>query len=139
MNLLILILVILSVVNGFGRHMYYLPLQNIVNCGLYIHIIEILYNLSIAVIKISACLFILRVLARAATKTFRWFLYAVMATLLVLCFGCGTVILVQCHPVQAGWDPRIKGKCLSISQALGIGYAQSGDNMLLSFNVWDGD
>lgn len=139
MNLLTLIFVVLSVVNGHGRHMYYLSLQNIVNCGLYFHIIEILYALTNAVIKISACLFLLRVLDRAASKTFRWFLYVMMTVLLMLCTATAIVMLVQCIPIQSGWDPRIKGKCWSYSQVLWIGYAQSSESMVLSFNVWDSD
>lgn len=64
MNVLNFIFQILAIENGLGRHMYYLSLQQIVNVGLYFHVIEILYNLTTAVIKISTCLFLLRILAR---------------------------------------------------------------------------
>ena len=134
MNVLNLIIQILAVKNGFGRHMYYLSLPNLVNIGLYFHIIEVLYNLTTAVVKISACLFLLRIMARGTTKTLRWFLYILMGILLVLCVGTALVIILQCLPIQAGWDPRVKGKCWSYSQILGIGYAQNGESIFLSSN-----
>lgn len=138
MNVLNFIFQMLAVRNGLGRHMYYLPLQNIVNTRLYFHVIEILYNLSTAVIKISACLFLLRIMNRGTTKTLRRSLYILMGILLVLCVATAIVILIQWIPIQAGWDPRIKGRCWAYSQILGIGYAQSGESRVLS-NVPDDD
>lgn len=138
MNLFNFIVQILAVQNGLGRHMYYLPLQNIVNVGLYFHIVEVLYVSTNAVNKISACLFLLRILDRSITKTLRRFLYILMGILLVCCIATAVIILIQCRPIQAGWDPRIKGKCWSYSNILGIGYAQSGESMVL-FNVPKGD
>lgn len=138
MNILNFIFQILAVENGLGRHMFYLQLQNIVNIGLYFHIIEVLYVLTTAVVKISACLFLLRIMARGTSKTLRCFLYILMGILLVLCVATAIVILIQCIPLQAGWDPRIKGKCWSYSQVLGIGYAQNGEIMVLS-NAADGE
>lgn len=138
MNVLNFIFQMLAVKNGLGRHMYYLPLQNIVNTGLLFHVIKILYNLSTAVIKISACLFLLRIMARGTTKTLRRSLYILMGILLVLCVVTAIVILIQCIPIEAGWNPRIKGRCCAYSRILGIGYAQSGESRVLS-NVPDDD
>ena len=126
MNLVYFVLQILMTVSGVGRHMYYIPLQKLVNAGLYYHIVEVLYNLTTAVTKISASLFVLRIMARGTSRRLRVSLYALMGSLGVICGGTAIVILVQCIPIQAGWDPRIKGKCLSLKQALGIGYAQNG-------------
>ena len=134
MNILNLIFQILAVRNGLGRHMYYLSFQNIVKVGLYFHIIEILYILTSAVVKISACLFFLRIMARGKTKTLRRSLYILMGIIILLCVATILVILLQCIPIQAGWDPRVKGKCWSYSQILGIGYAQSGESTVLSSN-----
>lgn len=125
MNILNFIFQILAVRNGLGRHMYYLSLQNIVNTGLYFHVIEILYNLSTAVIKVSACLFLLRFMARGTTKKLRGFLYILMGVVLLLCVATAIVILIQCIPIQAGWDPRIKGRCWAYSQILVVGYTQN--------------
>lgn len=138
MNILNFIFQILAVRNGLGRHMYYLSLQNIVNTGLYFHVIEILYNLSTAVIKVSACLFLLRIMARGTTKKLRGFLYILMGVVLLLCVATAIVILIQCIPIQAGWDPRIKGRCWAYSQILVVGYTQNGESPVSS-NVPDDD
>lgn len=118
---------------GFGRHMYYLTLEQIVACGLYFHIIEILYVMSTAVVKVSACLFLLRIMTRGTSKLMRNFLYGLMAILLILCITCSLVIILQCMPVEAGWDPRVKGRCWKFNQILGVGYAQNG--MILGSNA----
>lgn len=132
MNILNFVVQILLVKNGFGRHQFYLPVQNIVNVGLYFRIVEILYSVAGSVIKVSACLVLLRIMARATSRHLRWLIYFLMGILIVLCIATAIVILIQCLPIQAGWDPRIKGTCWSLSQSLGIGYAHSGKSMVLS-------
>ncbi|MCJ1466197.1 hypothetical protein MMC07_004816 [Pseudocyphellaria aurata] len=130
MNIATFIVQILLVTHGFGRHVYYLPLQNVVNVGLYFQIAEILYSLNSAVIKISACLVLLRIMARASSKHLRWLIYFLMGILTVLCIATAIVVLVQCLPIQAAWDPRIEGKCWSLSQSLKLGYAQNAWSIL---------
>ena len=107
--------------------MYYVSLDNLVMIGLHFHILEIFYEISTAITKISACLFLLRIMGRASTKFINWFLYILMISLTAVCLATGFIILFQCFPVQAGWDPGVKGKCLSFPSILGIGYAQSGE------------
>lgn len=126
MNLTYFVFQIMMSASGVGRHMYYLPLETIVTAGLYYHIVEVLYVLTTAVIKVSACLFLLRIMSRGTTQRLRWSLYALMGGMFFVTIATAIVILVQCIPIQAGWDPRIKGKCWSIQQALGIGYTQNG-------------
>lgn len=111
---------------GLGRHMYYLSLEQIVACGLYFHVVEVLYVMSTAVVKVSACLFLLRIMARGTSKMLRYSLHGLMAVLMILCIACSLVIILQCMPVESGWDPRVKGRCWKLNQILGIGYAQNG-------------
>lgn len=113
--------------HGLGRHMYYLSLDDLTLIGLEYHVIEIFYNIGTALIKISACLFLLRIMARGTSKFLHWFLYIMMVFIAVLCMATAFVILFQCFPVQSGWDPRVKGKCLSFPSILGVGYAQNGE------------
>lgn len=120
-------LTIHDIQHGLGRHMYYLSVDDITLVGLEYHVIEIFYVLSTGLIKVSACLFLLRIMARGTSKFLHWFLYIMMVLMMVLCAATGFVILFQCIPVQAGWDPRVKGKCLSYPSILGIGYAQNGE------------
>lgn len=121
-----MILIIELVLNGFGRHIYHLPIEHIVHAGLYMRIVEIIYILAIVMVKCSVCLFLLRIMARGTNKRLRWFLYTLMAIMTVLSIPTAIEILVQCIPLAAGWDPRVKGKCQSYRRAVGIGYAQIG-------------
>lgn len=111
---------------GFGRHVFYLPIEYIVNAGLYFRIVEITYILATVMVKCSVCLFLLRIMAQGTNKRLRWFLYTLMAIMIVLSIPTIILILVQCIPLAAGWDPRVKGKCQSYSNTVGIGYAQIG-------------
>lgn len=121
-----MILIIKMVDNGVGRHMYYLSIEHIVNAGLYFRIVEIIYIIATVMVKCSVCLFLLRVMARGTSKWLCWFLYNLMAIMAVLSIATALVILIQCMPLAAGWDPRVKGKCRSYPKSLGIGYAQIG-------------
>lgn len=112
--------------HGLGHHLYYLSVENIALIGLEYHVIEIIYVINTAIIKISACIFLLRIMARGTSKILHYFLYIMMVLMMVLGVATAFVILFQCNPVQSGWDPRVKGTCLSFPSILGIGYAQSG-------------
>lgn len=118
MNVVDFVFQILITKSGFGRHMYYLSLEQIVACGLYFHIIEVLYVMSTAVVKVSACLFLLRIMARGTSKLLRYFLHGLMAILMILSIACSLVIILQCMPVESGWDPRVKGRCWNFKQIL---------------------
>lgn len=120
------ILIVQMVVNGVGRHMYYLPIEHIVNAGLYFVMVEITYIVAIVIVKCSVCLFLLRIMARGTSKRLRWFLYGLMAVMAVLSIATTIVILLQCTPPARQWDPRVKGTCLSYPKRVGIGYAQMG-------------
>lgn len=120
------ILIVQMVVNGVGRHMYYLPIEHIVNAGLYFVIVEITYIVAIVSVKCSVCLFLLRIMARGTSKRLPWFLYSLMAVMAVLSIATTIVILLQCTPPARQWDPRVKGTCRSYPKRSGIGYAQMG-------------
>ena len=123
------------IVHGVGRHMYYLTMEEIVHAGLYLLIVQILYILATALVKCSACLFLLRIMARGTSQQLRWFLYVLMAVMALLSFITVVVILFQCTPPTAQWDPRVKGTCRSYPQRLGIGYAQIGKSQADDFEV----
>lgn len=82
--------------------------------------------LAVTLTKISATLFLLRVIARGATRSTRWSLYVLMALLVVIAVITIVADSVQCIPLRASWDPRIKGKCLHPRQVLAFGYALGG-------------
>ena len=121
-------LIIVQVQYGVGRHIYSLSVENLVLSGRYYHIIELLYIPGSTLIKISACLFLLRIMARGTSQSLRWAVYVLMTVILILSLAMGFTIIFRCLPVAAGWDPRIQGKCFSYAQILRIGYAQGGEN-----------
>ena len=121
-----LILVIVQVHYGVGRHVYTLSIENLVRAGRYYHMIELLYIPGTAFIKISACLFLLRIMTRGTNQALRWTVYVLMAVIVILSVATTLTIIFRCIPVEGGWDPRIHAKCFSYSQILGIGYAQGG-------------
>lgn len=82
--------------------------------------------MSTAVVKVSAWLFLLRIMARGTSKLLRYFLHGLMPILMTLCIACSLVIILQCMPVESGWDSRVKGRCWNFKQILGVGYAQNG-------------
>lgn len=123
-----MVLIIVQAQYGVGRHIYTLSIENLVRSGRYFHIIELLYIPGTALIKVSACLFLLRIMARGTSQALRWAVYFLMAIILVLSVATGLTIIFRCLPVQAGWDPRIPAKCFSYAQILQIGYAQGGEN-----------
>lgn len=43
-----------------------------------------------------------------------------------LCIASSLIIILQCMPVESGWDPRVKGVCWNFTQILGVGYSQNG-------------
>lgn len=121
-------LIVVQVHYGVGRHLFRLSVENIVHSGLYYHIVELLYIPGSALIKISACLFLLRIMAHGTSRALRLAVYFLMAVILILSLATGFTIIFRCLPVKAGWDIRIHGKCFSYAQILRIGYAQGGEN-----------
>jgi hypothetical protein len=118
----------LQVHYGVGRHMFGLLVKDLVRAGLYFHITEILYIPGSALIKISACLFLLRIMARGTSPSLRGAVYVLMSVIVVLSVATVLMIILRCVPIEAGWDPRIPAKCLSYAQVLHIGYAQGGEH-----------
>lgn len=87
-----------------------MPIDHVVRAALWFHVAEVLYAIATALIKISACLFLLRIMDRGTGKVLRRFLYALMTLMVVIGVATSIVIIVQCIPVAGAWDPRIKAK-----------------------------
>lgn len=93
---------------------------------MWFHLNEFFYFLATVLIKISACLFLLRIIGRATGKTLRRFLYALMIMMVVLGFVASIVFFVTCVPLAGAWDPRIKAKCFSTRIIFDMGYFHVG-------------
>ena len=73
--------------------------------------------------KISVAFLLLRVMARKKTR--EWFLYGVIATLVILNAISVGIIFGQCNPPRKLWEPYMRGHCLSTSVQTNLGFFQA--------------
>ena len=83
--------------------------------------------------KVSICFFVLRI--PTDEKLIR-FLYVFIASLFVVNGATAIVLLAQCRPLEALWNPEMKGDCWSIKVYLYIGYLQGGMLLRLIFHPY---
>lgn len=73
--------------------------------------------------KISICLFLLRILE---TKRVKFFMYGMIAFLVLFTAVCVAMFLGVCRPLRAYWDVDVDGVCLSENQIKKLIIAQGG-------------
>ena len=73
--------------------------------------------------KVSICFFVLRI---PTNKNLIRFLYVFIISLFVVNGATSIVFLAQCRPLEALWNPAVKGHCWTIKVFLYIGYLQGG-------------
>ncbi|KAL8779774.1 MAG: hypothetical protein Q9203_001194 [Teloschistes exilis] len=110
---------------GGGRHIVCLPPGQIYPVLKWSTIAQVCNVIGIGFVKISVCLYVLRIIDRTRRRLaqFLWLLIAVVAashSAQVLIF------LLQCRPIQAMWDPTVKGTCFSARVTYTAGYTNYG-------------
>ena len=117
---------IATVNSGLGRHIYYLKLNQIIKAGKLTLVTELLTNLIILVVKLSIALFLLRI--GGLRKWLRYSLFATIALLVTSTSVFVVVLFVQCRPLAAVWDPRLKAKadCLPKYALPDVSYCMGG-------------
>ena len=83
--------------------------------------------------KVSICFLVLRI---PTNKTLIRSLYILIVSLLVVNGATTIVFLAQCRPLEALWNPEVKGHCWSIKVYLYIGYLQGGMFLGLMLDMW---
>ena len=111
---------------GFGRHIYYLDIAQVIRFGKLRFISEILTNLVICAVKISVSLFLLRIGGLR-----RWLKVSLYVTIVLLVSSTSAtiiILLVQCRPIAANWDPMVKrtARCLSKFSLTDVSYCSAG-------------
>ena len=111
---------------GYGRHIYYLNIAQVIRAGKLLFISELLANLVICVVKISVALFLLRIGGLR-----RWLKVSLYATIVLLVSSTSAfvvILFVQCRPIAGNWNPMIKrtAKCLSTSALTDVSYCSAG-------------
>lgn len=108
---------------GNGRHAYYLTPTDLVKVVKLDIFDEFMVILITCLTKVSICLFVLRILTK---KNLIRFIYALIISLFVVNGATLIVLLAQCRPLEALWNPEIKGHCWRVNIYLYIGYLQGG-------------
>lgn len=125
-----LIMQILEIHHGVGRHQYYLNLSHHLlsqesNALALVYISETIFILSTMFTRISICLFLLLIFG--AKRVWRWGLYAIIAFVTVTSLAPGISVLLQCQPIRKVWEPSQPGTCWRPETALAIGNFNGGE------------
>ncbi|MCJ1396091.1 hypothetical protein MMC18_008979 [Xylographa bjoerkii] len=111
-----------EVTYGAGRHLYYLSLPEKSHVIMYNHFEEMQNLAATCLVKVSVCLFILRLLAGVNGWKLRWTLYTLIAWMTTVTILTFIGILVECIPISSAWDPTVQGDCASDKRVYVLGY-----------------
>ena len=111
------------VLYGLGRHKYYLSNYDFKEFLKYDYLDWMQTFITLAISKISICLFLLRLSKFNKLKTVLW----VLIGLLVITHLPLTILfLAQCDPVSREWNMSLSGRCFSKHMVENILIAQGG-------------
>ena len=112
-------LVIRGVENGFGRHGFFLSPQQLTSSLTWSDVGIILCFVANLLAKTSICAFLLRI---QNERRLKWFLWLLIAGLILTAGPNIIVLLAQCQPLGA--IATGKGRCLSNNVVSGFSYLQ---------------
>ena len=102
--------VMLEVSYGLGRHIRYLPSDHIIGFLKYNFLDWVQVFLTLALSKISICLFLLRI---SKFEKYRYALFTIIAFLIITHTPLTLLFLLQCQPLNKNWDTNVPGQCFS--------------------------
>ena len=105
--------VMLEVDYGLGRHVRYLPADHYEGFLKYNFLDWIQVFVTLALSKISICLFLLRI---SKFERWRWFLFGLIAFLVATHVPLTLLYIFQCIPLQKNWETvqgTVPGHCMS--------------------------
>lgn len=108
-------------INGLGRHEYYLTPSQRRNFKLFGWADWIQTVITLMLTKTSICLFLLRIVESRKIKVA---IYALIACLITFTTVCVCLFLGVCRPLQAYWSVGVDGVCLSHHQLESVVLAQ---------------
>ncbi len=117
------ILILLEVLNGLGRHEYYLTPTQRRHFQKFSWVDWMQTFLTLMLTKISICLFLLRIMVE------RWLrrpVYALIGILIVFHMTCVFLFLGVCRPLRSYWELGVDGVCLGKGQVERLIIAQGG-------------
>ena len=120
--------VMLEVDYGLGRHVQYLPLDHYEGFLKYNFLDWIQVFITLALSKISICLFLLRI---SKFERWRWFLFGLIGFLVVTHVPLTLLFIFQCIPLQKNWETveeAVPGHCMSKKVVEKIIIVQGGES-----------
>lgn len=113
-----------SVDNGLGTHQADLTKSQVIQLTKYFWLSGPMHDLAVNWGKVSAALLLLRVVDKAKSHALYFYLGITFLTLVNTTDVF--IILGQCRPTEAAWNPLIRGKCWEKSIVKTSAYFQSG-------------
>ncbi|KAL2048398.1 hypothetical protein N7G274_000309 [Stereocaulon virgatum] len=114
-------LVTAEVINGLGRHEYYLTASQRQNFQVLGWADWMQTFITLMFTKISICLFLLRIVD---TRNIKFAMYSLIGCLIIFTSVSVSLFLGVCRPLKAYWDVGVDGVCLSNHQVESIVLAQ---------------
>ena len=108
---------------GLGRHKYYLSNYDYKEFLKYDYLMWMQTVITLAISKISICLFLLRLSKFNKLKTVLWGLFGL---LVITHLPLTILLLAQCDPISREWDMSFSGRCFSKHMVENILIAQGG-------------
>ena len=122
--------VMLEVEYGLGRHVRFLPQDQYEGFLKYNFLDWIQVFVTLALSKISICLFLLRI---SKFERWRWFLFGLIGFLVLTHVPLTLLFLFQCIPLQKNWETveeAVPGHCMSKKAVEKIIIVQGGESTL---------
>ncbi|KAK4158618.1 hypothetical protein QBC43DRAFT_305292 [Cladorrhinum sp. PSN259] len=118
---------------GYGKHTWFITLEDFVNIGKTTFALQICYMLSLAFTKISILVLYLRILTYHHA---RWITWTILILTVVYNIVGYAVQMTTCIPLQKLWEPAVYGTCHSIALAWAfIGLHISTDFILFALPI----
>lgn len=117
--------------SGMGRHVVCLTLEEVSNTAKWSLFSQIFISISLGLTKISVAIFVLRIIDQAQ-KRFSEFLWVLIAFVTVTHVIQFVLFVIQCRPLEAVWNPFVRGHCFSISVVYLVSYINYGELRLQS-------
>lgn len=84
----------------------------------------------IAMVKVSACIFLLRIVHQG-NKLVPWLVYINLAMLVPICLATVIINYTQCVPLEGLWNPGVKARCIATTVTNDLLTANSGRHAAL--------
>ncbi|GME31946.1 putative integral membrane family protein [Neofusicoccum parvum] len=122
LSLVAMIIVILEVQHGAGRHWQYIDPEDM-KIGIYLNFLtQPIYVFVSLFVKESVGFFLLRI---AGKGRYRMMIISIMVGLAVYTFAGFLTIMLQCKDLRTLWDPNVRSECWSVTTLQALSYLNS--------------